>query len=484
MKCPKCGAEMPVGSLYCEQCGEDIHIVPDFEPQVEFNIEQTIHGIAKDIKSNPKETEESETPEEQGELLSERRKLILSIVFTCIVAVALMIGGIMLYQYNSLPVQLKKAENSILKEDYDKAISHYTRALELDSREDAVNIKFALAEAYFLKNNKVEYEFLLREIAKDKYASQEQIESAYGKLIAIYRAREDFKSINELLQASENEEVLRTYQNYVAIKPEFSIPEGYYTSLQPLKLSAYGTGRIFYTLDGSEPNENSIQYTAPIILDDGDYVVSAYFVNDYGFASEIVTKSYHVEIEELPMPELKTVSGEYEFPTNIEVLGDTDNVYYTTDGTEPTMSSTQYTGPIPMPLGKSSYKFVRLTEGRTSSVVERTFTLKMNTEYTPEEAVEDVVAYLIESGKIKDESGYFEASDARYQYEYRFVTNIEQIDDFYVISEVYRDAEGIGSRTGNHFAVNAYTKELYKLQIDEFNQYHLVEIEGQSYREG
>lgn len=483
MKCPKCGAEMPVGSLYCEQCGEDIHIVPDFEPEVEFNIEQTIHGIAKEIKGNPKEIEESEEPDEQKEFLSERRKMILSIIITGVVAVALLIGGIFLYQYNSLAVQLKKAESNILKEDYDKAIGHYTRALELESREGAVNIKFALAEAYFLKNNKVEYEYLLREIVKDEYASLEQIESAYGKLIAIYRAREDFKSINELLQASENEEVLRTYQDYVAMEPEFSIPEGYYTSLQPLKLSAYGTGRIFYTLDGSEPDENSMQYTAPLILDDGDYIVCAYFVNEYGISSECVKKSYHVEIEELPLPELKTVSGEYEFPTDIEVLGDTENIYYTTDGSEPTLSSALYTGPIPMPLGKSSYKFVRLAEGRTSSVVERTFSLKMNTEYTPEEAVADVVSYLIESGKIKDESGYFEDSDARYQYEYRFVTNISKIDDFYVISEVYRDAEGIGSRTGNHFAVNAYTKELYKLQIDEFNRYHLIEIEGQSYRE-
>ena len=34
MKCPNCGAEMEEGKLYCEHCGEDIHIVPDFEPEV------------------------------------------------------------------------------------------------------------------------------------------------------------------------------------------------------------------------------------------------------------------------------------------------------------------------------------------------------------------------------------------------------------------------------------------------------------------
>ena len=47
MKCPNCGAEMKEGTLYCEHCGEDIHIVPDFEPEIEYNMEQTLHDIAR-----------------------------------------------------------------------------------------------------------------------------------------------------------------------------------------------------------------------------------------------------------------------------------------------------------------------------------------------------------------------------------------------------------------------------------------------------
>ena len=49
MKCPNCGADMKEGTLYCEHCGEDIHIVPDFEPELEYNMEQTLHDIVKDI---------------------------------------------------------------------------------------------------------------------------------------------------------------------------------------------------------------------------------------------------------------------------------------------------------------------------------------------------------------------------------------------------------------------------------------------------
>ena len=40
---------MTEGHLYCEKCGEDIHIVPDFEPELERNMEQTIHTILEEL---------------------------------------------------------------------------------------------------------------------------------------------------------------------------------------------------------------------------------------------------------------------------------------------------------------------------------------------------------------------------------------------------------------------------------------------------
>ena len=482
MKCPNCGAEMPVGSLYCEQCGEDIHIVPDFEPEVEFNIQQTINGIAEDINEDRELIEDDDIPLKQNKTVRKEKrfkwKLFMMIVVGAMCVIAL-IGGILAYQYYSLDFQLDRARKYASQGEYEKSIEHYLRVLELTGDNVDIIIKFELADAYFMKNNKIEYEYLLRDIVKDRNATDEQIESAYGKLIAIYRAREDFKSINELLLASENEDVMYTYQNYVAMPPEFSIQEGYYADIQPLKLTAYGNGKIYYTTDGSEPDENSTQYTTPIILDDGDYTVRAYFVNEYGIASDYASKTYHIQIEALPIPEVITVSGEYKFPTNIEIEDDDEEIYYTTDGTEPTLSSSRYTGPIPMPLGKSNYKFIRINGGRNSEIVERTFRLEMNTEYTPQEAETDLVAYLIQCGKIYDEAGRFEDSDAMYKYQYQYVTNINRVDDFYVIAEIFRDTEKMLTKTGNYYAVNAYTGKIYKLQINENYNYTLVELEEQ-----
>ena len=40
---------MAEGKLYCEHCGEDIHIVPDFEPELERSLELTMNGILEDL---------------------------------------------------------------------------------------------------------------------------------------------------------------------------------------------------------------------------------------------------------------------------------------------------------------------------------------------------------------------------------------------------------------------------------------------------
>ncbi len=42
MKCPKCGYEWTEGHLYCDNCGEEFRIVPDFEPEIEKEMNETL----------------------------------------------------------------------------------------------------------------------------------------------------------------------------------------------------------------------------------------------------------------------------------------------------------------------------------------------------------------------------------------------------------------------------------------------------------
>ncbi|MCI8530442.1 MAG: tetratricopeptide repeat protein [Lachnospiraceae bacterium] len=479
MKCPNCGSEMAEGNLYCEKCGKDIHIVPDFEPELEQNIEQTIHTILKGLDEDQKKRPESESAEEVQlhRHRTQKKKSFVIIILLLGVLAVLIAGGAAawVYGYYSKEVQVSRAVRYTEAGKYDKAISCYNRALELDC--DNIELIFSLAEVYYLKNNKIEYEYLMREIIKNPNATVEQLEGAYDKLIAIYRAREDYQTINTLLLGSGNENLISTYQNYIASAPEFSVKEGYYTSIQPLKLTAAGTGKIYFTMDGSVPTEQSSQYTAPIILENGDYVVTAYFVNEKGVASDVVTKEYHIENDEISPPEISALSGEYYFPINIEIMGDDENVYYTTDGTMPNYFSNVYTGPIPMPLGKSNFKFARIEEGVTGTVADRVYNLTMNTDFTPEQAVASVMEYALRIGKIYDETGHFDDTDSSYAYEYQYVTNINNIDDFYVIAEIFRGADGSLTRTGNNYAVNAYTGEMFRLQSDKRGKWLLIIIE-------
>lgn len=478
MKCPKCGADMPENSLYCEQCGEDIHIVPDFEAEVEDNIQQTLQGIVEEISGETKPDDKREKTL-QGRKKPGRIFLWVFITVTAILAVA---GAVSIHHHYSLEYQVSMARQCVEKEQYEKAVRFYNRALELNSED--ISLKFALSEVYFMKNNKIEYEYLLRDIIASSNADTEELSSAYGKLIAIYRAREDYQTIHDLLLSSNNETIISTYQDYIARDPEFSIQDGYYTDIQPLKITALGTGKIYYTINGEDPDENSTQYTAPIILDEGDYTVKAFFVNEMGIASSIVSGEYHIKIEQLPAPEISAVSGEYEFPIYIEVLEDDEDIYFTTDGTDPTLSSNMYTGPIPMPLGRTVFKFAKIAEGRVSEIAERSYYLSMNTEYTVEQACEDILQYAMDSGKIYDRWGNSYDTDSTYSYRYQYVINIAGIDDFYVIAEYIRDTEGIETKTGSNFAVNAYTGEIYKLQTDQNNNYTLVGIQNESQEQG
>lgn len=466
MRCPNCGAKMEEGKLYCEKCGEDIHIVPDFEPEIEQNIEQSLDRIVKDVSDAPKKV--------SGETDKVRKKIrfpfaagsflmILILVFLCV----------KLITYFSPDYQVHKAQICVEQERYQKATGYYLRAIAL--KQTDVSLKLELSQVYFLLNDKENYEYWLRNIVGDPYADGEQLGSAYGKLIAIYSAKDDFDAINQMLIQCKDEQIRQTYRSYLSEPPQFSIESGTYDSLQVLKLSATGIGTIYYTTNGSEANENSQVYQAPIVMDDGDYVISALFVNEKGVSSEISHGEYHVVVDGPTEPELNVDDGEYSSPVLITVTNDTENIFYTMDGTLPNQQSERYVEPIPMPLGVSKFKFIRITDNGSSSVVNRMFVFELHAEYTPEQAVDRVREYLLSTGKIRDNSGHFDDTEACFEYQFLYVVPLDADRDFYVVAEELVDAEGVRTRTGDFYAVGIDSNALYRLQIDS-GAFTLVEI--------
>ena len=287
-----------------------------------------------------------------------------------------------------------------------------------------------------------------------------------------------YQAINQLLLHCRKEGIVTLFQQFMAKPPEFSFVEGSYEEVLPLKLSANTSGKIYYTLDGSIPDENSEVYTAPIFLETGTYTVKAFFVNDYGMKSDVVTNTYKIDVLIPSAPEVSVYSGDYYEPYMIEALAAEDcRIYYTTDSTDPTQDSILYTSPIPMPLGKSVYKFIAISEeGVASDVTVRTYKLTLNTEITVDMAISNVIYALIKADVLLDEAGNMRGMSGHNVYKLNSVMRIDGSGDYYVIYEYYEDATGIQTRTERIYGVNIQDGAPCRITYDEQGKIVLVDI--------
>ena len=84
-----------------------------------------------------------------------------------------------------------------------------------------------------------------------------------------------------------------------ALAPHISPPTHFYAETTAVSIgSRLPDAKIYYTLDGSEPTENSIPYTRPLLLEPKDgancVVVKAVAVSN-GRTSPVVTHSYFLD---------------------------------------------------------------------------------------------------------------------------------------------------------------------------------------------
>lgn len=491
MICPKCGFEMQEGQLYCEHCGMEIQIVPDFEPEFENSISETLNTLAeeltqKDAEEEAEKTEDVHDDDFIGEdahifekLLANRKLFVGCVMGLTVLVIVLFLVVFFYFQHNSKGYQMSRAIEYADKGQYSEAVECLKSAADIDDMD--ADIYFLMADYYYLMGNETDAVITLKNVAMTAGFDVEDAENAYGKIISIYKKHEDYQSINDLLLACTNQDVIYAYQNYMAYPPDFSYIEGTYQEIVPLKLSSNTSGKIYYTLDGSVPDENSTVYTTPIFLETGKYEVSAFFVNEYGIKSETVEKTYVIELSVPKAPEINAYSGEYTEPAMIEVdIPEGCKVYYTTDGSEPNNDSTQYTEPISMPIGNSVFKFVSYSkEGVAGEIVTRTYNLKLNAQYSINDALSVLSVSLVEQGYILDLYGNKEGIQGRYIYKFGSVNRVTDGQDYYFIYEYYEDLAGNQSKTGRIFGVNITTGVCGDIGLDEeWNYYFAPFVQG------
>ncbi|MBD5495514.1 MAG: hypothetical protein HDR12_14425 [Lachnospiraceae bacterium] len=492
MKCPNCGKEIEEGHLICEACGNEIQIVPDFEPEIENSITETLSTLAalqddEQAEEDDKQKiqgvdgDEAETEEDEENKIEEIAKRSHKIGVMIAIVIILFFAALSYHFYSgyvdTVEYKVNKAKEYAANGEYARAIEYLDSAYEKDDNQS--QILFTKADYYYLMSDN---ESALRElklvIDKGIY-SYEDVEEAYDKMIAIYAREERYEEINELLLTCDEDTIVTMFQGYMAKEPEFSYAEGDYDMVIPLKLSSNTAGTIYYTMDGSTPNKFSSVYTAPLFLENGDYKISAVFINDYGITSEVVSKTYHISPEIPTAPEINLYSGEYIKPMMIEVEElEGYSTFYTVDDSEPDDSSILYTGAIPMPLGTTYFRFVNISEeGIASEVTDRVYTLSLPDAISTDAALIRLQEVLLGTGYLKDAYGHPTLQSGTYSYQYNSVLEIGD-EIYYAIYEYHDEGTGSLRRTDKVFIVQAYTGSVARLGYNAKGEFIAVESGG------
>ncbi|MFS0628049.1 chitobiase/beta-hexosaminidase C-terminal domain-containing protein, partial [Brevibacillus sp. 179-C8.2 HS] len=105
---------------------------------------------------------------------------------------------------------------------------------------------------------------------------------------------------------------------------------------------------IYYTTDGSEPTSSSAEYTAPIEVTT-EMTIKAIAVKAGMLDSEVMEEHYTIRLpDQVAKPVADPSGGVVPSGAKVTLSSSTEGatVYYTTDGSTPSRSSVEYTGPI------------------------------------------------------------------------------------------------------------------------------------------
>ncbi|MBO6299278.1 MAG: chitobiase/beta-hexosaminidase C-terminal domain-containing protein [Lachnospiraceae bacterium] len=538
MICPNCGEEIADDLLYCSKCGEEVKLIPEYEPEIENEINGTLQDLelislsddeedvtgqeskAENAASATNELPSLETlreamlteedldegfPDEEnaddpyyddtddfdeeydGDFLDELedfeddedvvRQIALAIResrfrWLYIILGLIVIGGIGLvifylsqhvYEDNSSVYQASLAREAAAQGNFVEAIDHMEKALLLDDSDSS--LKFTLADYYFEIDEEEKALLMLWEIIYDKDINSVQ---AYRQLIEYYANNKEYGKIENILSNCEDQTVLAQFSDYLAEAPEFSEEPGTYDRVLWVKLSSVSNGTIYYTLDGSDPTTESEVYTSPIHMELGIYEVNAMFVNNYGIQSEISSGVFTVDVRKPDPPLVTPESGEYNEPEMIEAEGIKYGVvYYTTDGTIPTDESTEYVGPIPMPIGHSHFIFLSYSqEGVAGEIADIEYDLNIESELDLQEVINHLKQYNVNNGKTIDLAGHLPGNTSRYSYTIGAALKLDDVV-YYLITENVIDSAESSIKTGAFYLADVKTGDLFKAIRDD-----------------
>jgi hypothetical protein len=141
---------------------------------------------------------------------------------------------------------------------------------------------------------------------------------------------------------------------YMTPAPTISPAGGTYTTMQNIAIADSLSGfnaTIYYTTDGSTPTTSSAVYgvptPGPLTISQSGTVKAIAVTPAYG-ASAVVSATFTLTLPPAPAPTITPVAGTYIAGQSISIADSLPGatIYYTTDGSTPTLSSAVFAGPI------------------------------------------------------------------------------------------------------------------------------------------
>lgn len=425
MKCKYCGAIVPDEVMYCEVCGREVQIVPDYNP-LDDVLTAHVKGSVYEQEQHPntyynntrvyskqgsgyiarqralreqREREEQERQramalrstenmrmenaglQKESRLRKEKRRARQQakrkkiMIFGGITIVSVVLMAFFLY-YNSYTGYMQRANRALNNSEYEEAIMRFEKAIHKNERRPEAYT--GLSNVYLAKDDENEAE----KVFQDAVERQPENAEIYRAFLVLLENMKQTKKIPAVLDECEYDSVIEALPEYYCSAPAYSLNKNFYEEVQELALDSDGN-TIYYTLDGSEPTTSGIKYSEPIQIGEGETTVNAVAVNKRGIPSLVLSRTYTVELPVEDAPAVKPSSGRYTKPTQISmIVPEGYEAYYALNVTEFTKDSPEavkYTGPIEMPEGNTIFSAILVnTRGKASDVTIRNYELQIS----------------------------------------------------------------------------------------------------------
>ena len=187
-----------------------------------------------------------------------------------------------------------------------------------------------------------------------------------------------FNNYRNLDETDIHKSAVETF-NYVidSIAPviTFTPSTGMYAANELITLTTDESATIYYTTDGSTPTVASTVYTAPIDIANG-MQIKAIAKDVYGNTSAVSTGAFSID-GGMPYVLFDKLAGDYLVNSTVAITSTLPaDIYYTVDGSTPTVASTLYTAPITLDAAKTIKALaVTLSNATQSAVVSNAYTV-------------------------------------------------------------------------------------------------------------